>query len=92
MGNFSPRIHGGKDVIPYSWPWIVNIAFDNFLCGGTIVDDETIVSAAHCCDGFQRRADKVRLTISDHFFHQKGARIELLKTSAGIFTLLFLVI
>jgi len=71
MGNFSPRIHGGKDVIPYSWPWIVNIAFDNFLCGGTIVDDETIVSAAHCCDGFQRRADKVRLTISDHFFHQK---------------------
>lgn len=70
-GNFQQRIIGGKDVVPYSWPWIVNIAFDNFLCGGTIVDDETIISAAHCCDGFQRKPDKVKCTISDHYFHQK---------------------
>ena len=25
------------------------------MCGGTILDDTTVVTAAHCCDGYQRR-------------------------------------
>lgn len=49
--NGYDRIVGGVSAIPHSWPWIVNMAFGQFMCGGTILDDETVVTAAHCCDG-----------------------------------------
>ena len=51
----SDRIVGGVDAIAHSWPWIVNLQFGAFICAGTLVDDETVISAAHCCDGFHRR-------------------------------------
>ena len=31
------RIIGGMAAIPHSWPWIVNMAFGDFMCGGTIL-------------------------------------------------------
>lgn len=63
------RIVGGVAALPNSWPWIVNMQFGKFLCGGTILDDETVVTAAHCCDGYQRKPHQVKGTIGDHNFH-----------------------
>ena len=37
------------------WPWIVSMSFFRFefggaaLCGGSIINDQWMVSAAHCC-------------------------------------------
>merc|ERR1712212_258988 len=45
------RIVGGQNV-PSHIPWQVQIHISklglNFVCGGTILDEETILSAAHC--------------------------------------------
>lgn len=60
------RIVGGVEAIPHSWPWIINMQFGAFVCAGTIVDDQTVVTAAHCCDGYHRRPHYIQGTIGDH--------------------------
>jgi len=51
----STNIYGGREVIPYSWPWQVNVVYKPNLdegipqhCGGTIISNQWILSAAHC--------------------------------------------
>ncbi|OQV14989.1 putative Ovochymase-1 [Hypsibius exemplaris] len=46
------RIVGGTEAIPHSWPWMVamNRADTNVQhCGGSIIANEWILTAAHCC-------------------------------------------
>ena len=46
--EFQKRIAGGVSAVS-PIPWQVFILIDNtFMCGGTILDDVTILSAAHC--------------------------------------------
>lgn len=45
------RIVGGYDAISHSWPMMVslrNISSDRFFCGGSILSDSFILTAAHC--------------------------------------------
>ena len=46
------EIVGGQQA-PYPIPWQVSVQFfGNHICGGTILDTYTILSAAHCFDGY----------------------------------------
>ena len=49
----SARIVNGVNANPNSWPWIVHLLFqDNEsegVCGGTIINSEWVLTAAHCC-------------------------------------------
>ena len=57
------RIVGGVEAIQGSWPWIVRLVINNsWLCGGTILDDRTILTAGHCCDP----AKKIIAISGDH--------------------------
>ena len=64
--NSSDRIIGGLSALQNSWPWIARVKFGNFFCGGTIIDDNTVVTAGHCCRGFERFPNNVIVTIGDH--------------------------
>ena len=48
------RIVGGIPTLPHSWPWMVSLQSDNGFpfCGGTLVNDEYVVTAAHCMPGW----------------------------------------
>ena len=48
------RIRGGNDAVPQSHPWQValyestELTDDYYLCGGILLDTETVLTAAHC--------------------------------------------
>jgi len=50
------KIVGGKDAIPYSWPWQVALFKGSFgsnyqFCAGTIIAPQWVVTAGHCFYG-----------------------------------------
>ena len=49
-----PKVVGGTDALPGSWPWQVLLDFNAQLgpvyCGGSILTRYWIVTAAHCFD------------------------------------------
>lgn len=50
-----PRIVGGADASPNTWPWIAQLERDYFgwggwehFCGSTLISNKWAVTAAHC--------------------------------------------
>jgi len=51
----TPHIVGGSQAEPHQFPWQVGIFMDDsYFCGGSIISDEYILTAAHCADGFSK--------------------------------------
>lgn len=47
------RIVGGNVSVDGAWPWQVALFLDGLqVCGGSLIDDEWIVTACHCFKGF----------------------------------------
>merc|ERR1739837_48284 len=45
------KIVGGVEATPHEFPWQVGLFFDGYFCGGTIISEKYILTAAHCADG-----------------------------------------
>ncbi|CAF4347585.1 unnamed protein product, partial [Adineta steineri] len=51
------RIVNGEAAGYNTWSWAVSLEVGDYLCGGTIIDESYIVTAAHCLDHNLRPSD-----------------------------------
>ncbi|XP_041821215.1 serine protease 27-like [Chelmon rostratus] len=56
MASNNPRIVGGQDAAPGSWPWQVSLSteFSEAFCGGSLITSEWVLTAAHCISPYDR--------------------------------------
>lgn len=75
------RIVGGGPADKGSWPFIVRLKFGrNYLCAGSLIDGETVITAAHCCDGF--KYSDYEIFLNDHYYSkldEKEVKVSLTK-------------
>ncbi|XP_019208872.1 serine protease 27-like [Oreochromis niloticus] len=55
------RIVGGENASPGSWPWQVTLFIDESLCGGSLITDQWVLTAAHCITPSDRNSTIVYL-------------------------------
>ena len=61
------RIVGGSEVTPNSIPYQISLQLylgDQHFCGGVIIDPDSVLTAATCCDG--RVPDDLRVNAGEH--------------------------
>lgn len=68
--HFLSRVVGGEDAPKNSWPWQVSLRLPGregnpvHICGGSLIGDEWVVTAAHCVvDRCDRPGDPSRFTV-----------------------------
>jgi len=73
------RIVGGYEAVPHSFPWMAALFVDEqWFCGGTIISDEWVLTAAHCANG----ASSMRVMLGAHNVREatEEGRIEVVTT------------
>uniref|UniRef100_A0A7M5X8Q4 Peptidase S1 domain-containing protein n=2 Tax=Clytia hemisphaerica TaxID=252671 RepID=A0A7M5X8Q4_9CNID len=59
------RVIGGKDAKAHSWPWQIGLhRSGEFMCGGSLINQQWVVTAAHCV--FGREAFRFQVKLGDH--------------------------
>merc|ERR1711963_1179029 len=59
------KIVGGVEATPHEFPWQVGLFFDGYFCGGSIISEKYILTAAHCADGVFSHEVVIELTRSE---------------------------
>ncbi|KAK0085021.1 hypothetical protein PV325_005947 [Microctonus aethiopoides] len=57
------RVVGGQPADPKEWPWMVALIrkYADHYCGGVLITDRHVLTAAHCLQGVRSKDIKVRL-------------------------------
>ncbi|KAL6422449.1 hypothetical protein ACFW04_010628 [Cataglyphis niger] len=63
--NQENRIVGGRPTLPYRYPWIARLVYDGrFHCGASLLNNDYVITAAHCVRRFMWFMIKV--TFGEH--------------------------
>ncbi|XP_055331258.1 transmembrane protease serine 11D-like [Paramacrobiotus metropolitanus] len=80
--NLQPtRIVGGQEATPHSWPW--QVAFltssGSQFCGGSVISNRWVMTAAHCCAGRSPSNSKVLLGGHRYSNPEEGSKVHALR-------------
>ncbi|CAK8695094.1 uncharacterized protein LOC143446070 [Clavelina lepadiformis] len=57
------RVVGGRNALVANWPWMAYISIVNNICGGTLIGDEWVLTAAHCVSSFKNSPSSIRVIL-----------------------------
>merc|ERR1719175_495520 len=69
------KIVGGQETEVNEWPWQIGMVWSgssSVFCGGTVISDEWILTAAHCTDGTNPADIQVLLGEHDYWDDNDG--------------------
>jgi trypsin len=61
----APQIVGGSIVTPNSLPWQALLQIGGYMCGGSLIDEEWVLTASHCVEGMTAGQAMVYLGLHD---------------------------
>ena len=60
MAN-TAKIYGGEEALPHEYPWNVYVSLYRggkfYGCGGSLISNQHVLTAAHCVGGGTRKED-----------------------------------
>ncbi|XP_063814468.1 mitochondrial coenzyme A diphosphatase NUDT8 isoform X2 [Pseudophryne corroboree] len=78
----SMRIVGGVDAQPGAWPWLVSIQIPTrtghrHSCGGTLLSEVWVMTAAHCFKAMQRYVDKWKIVVGGFQLSELSSEVQI---------------
>ncbi|OXA51279.1 Transmembrane protease serine 11B-like protein [Folsomia candida] len=72
------RIVGGEDAKRGEFPWIAGLVTAKTrkpFCGGTVINDRFILTAAHCFKGPYMKKDNLQIVLGGHFMDLTSSKV-----------------
>ncbi|XP_025268257.1 chymotrypsinogen 2 isoform X3 [Camponotus floridanus] len=74
--NQENRIVGGRPTLPNKYPWVARLVYDGrFHCGASLLNNDYVITAAHCVRRLKRSKIRVILGDYDQYVNTDGVPI-----------------